>query len=513
MPAWVLIGRRTGKKWGYILAIVLYALPVLSWLFAKPGISHWGLDIRSALTGFGVGGILLMSISMLPDIMEHDFNLTGLRREGVFSSFYAIVEKVGFAIGPGIGGVYLAQAGYLATMKGHLVQQPPDAIRALYWSNSVIPAALMLISITLISGYNIDERTEGAGMTRSWTALAAFAAAALVTQAGAALAGRAGDRAAALRPRCALASSPDYSLPSSWAALPQKADAADEQSPSDPLKEAQATAPADVFYIHPTTLRSKAHWNQRTDDAATDAWTDASVIARQASAWNACCKVYAPRYRQAGPVAYYASKSDGPKAYELGYQDVKRAFEYYLAHYNHGRPFIIAGHSQGALDTYHLIVDLIDGKPLQRQLVAAYAVGVGASLGDFGRTYKSVQPCRKPADLHCIASWNTFTRSGDTAAYIVSSEARYTAKYGDEGKALLCTNPLTFDLDRPDAPASANLGSLPGKPGEPLPPLILGVVGGTCVDGVLRGRSAGRALHADRPAQGRPALPRHRPLL
>src|SRR3546814_15517433 len=84
-------------------------------------------------------------------------------------------------------------------------------------------------------------------------------------------------------------------------------------------------------------------------DAATRRWTDLSVTARQASLFDACCRRFMPRYRQASSRAFAERLGDGAKAYALAYGDVLRAFRSYVAHDNHGRPFIIAGHSQGAL--------------------------------------------------------------------------------------------------------------------------------------------------------------------
>lgn len=66
---------------------------------------------------------------------------------------------------------------------------------------------------------------------------------------------------------------PDYSQPASWAALPDRADAADVVPENDPFGDRQASAAVDVFYIHPTTYRETAYWNQPIDDANTNAWT------------------------------------------------------------------------------------------------------------------------------------------------------------------------------------------------------------------------------------------------
>ena len=45
---------------------------------------------------------------------------------------------------------------------------------------------------------------------------------------------------------------------------------------------------------------------------------------------------------------HWAALPGREDALELAYTDIEAAFEHYLAEYNNGRPFIIAGHSQGA---------------------------------------------------------------------------------------------------------------------------------------------------------------------
>jgi GPH family glycoside/pentoside/hexuronide:cation symporter len=83
---------------------------------------------------------------------------TGLRREGIFSSFYTIVEKLSYALGAGVVGVLLAAAGYIPTLKGAIVHQPSSAISALYGGASLIPAALVASSFVLMLFYGLDEK-------------------------------------------------------------------------------------------------------------------------------------------------------------------------------------------------------------------------------------------------------------------------------------------------------------------------------------------------------------------
>ena len=279
---------------------------------------------------------------------------------------------------------------------------------------------------------------------------------------------------------------PDYAQESSWAALPDKVDFADRVPADNALPDAQARADVDVFYIQPTTLRPGERWSQDVSDAATNTWTDVSVTARQAAIFNACCRIYSPRYRQAalgGP----GSEDERVEALDLAYEDVRRAFAYYMAHYNKGRPFILVGHSQG---TYHLMLLLeqaIDQTERRGRLVAAYAIGIHIPVGTFGRALKNITICATPDQTGCVVSWNTFGPGGDAGPRNALAAQTYVQKFRTEkGKETLCVNPLTFDLAQPDAPKGANLGALPGLSVDaPLPAVKPGVTGATCREGGL----------------------------
>lgn len=90
---------------------------------------------------------------------------------------------------------------------------------------------------------------------------------------------------------------PDYAAPASWSALPDRADTAD-RAPMGALVSDQAQAKVDVFYVHPTSY-VRNRWNAPTDDASLNEATDKIATGIQASAFNGCCAVYAPR-SQAG---------------------------------------------------------------------------------------------------------------------------------------------------------------------------------------------------------------------
>jgi len=291
---------------------------------------------------------------------------------------------------------------------------------------------------------------------------------------------------------------PDYSDERYWAALPTRLDAADVVPENDLFGDRQESAPVDAFYIQPTTYRSAASWNQPLDDEVTNRWTDESVIARQAAVFNACCRVFAPRYRQAtaaGVVAPPAMRAMG--AYELAWHDVRAAFLYYMQHENNGRPFIIVGHSQGAAHVERWLKEFWPQSAYREKLVAAYAIGVSFSEKTLHEIGGGIPVCAKPTDTGCFLSWNAFDRAGDPSQYLAASNSRHEQRHGTSaGSMVACVNPLTFSLNEPSALPTANLGSLPArrgvglaealKSGVSLPKTESGRIGASCEDGILR---------------------------
>ncbi len=169
---------------------------------------------------------------------------------------------------------------------------------------------------------------------------------------------------------------PNYSQLTSWAAHPDKKDPAD-LVPKPLQGEALAvTQKVDVFFVHPTIFMGKVKgeylWNGALEDADLNAEVDKTTIKLQASLFNAAGQIYAPRYRQAHLRSFHEPDiEEGNKALALAYGDVKKAFLYYLENNNNGRPFILAGHSQGGRHLKQLMQELVDGQALQKQLVAA----------------------------------------------------------------------------------------------------------------------------------------------
>ena len=210
--------------------------------------------------------------------------------------------------------------------------------------------------------------------------------------------------------------SPDYASLDYWAAHPDKHDPSDS-IPAPLQNDLNAGQDVDVFFVHPTTFtddKDSTTSNASIDDPLLNAKTDNSSILRQASVFNGSCRIYAPRYRQAHIHMYFISDEAKKKAaFELAYTDVKNAFQYYLDHFNNGRPIVIASHSQGTTHTQRLLKDFFSGTNLRNRLVAAYLIGMPVPKN----AYPDIPVCQDSLQTGCFVSWRTFREGYEDKPY------------------------------------------------------------------------------------------------
>jgi hypothetical protein len=114
---------------------------------------------------------------------------------------------------------------------------------------------------------------------------------------------------------------PDYADAAAWAAWPGRASGADGIPPGLEHDALSDDSKADVFFIHPTTYLSGASANARYDEpGGTTTRIDSGVLRFQASAFNACCRIFAPHYRQAALAAFTRRDTVAAiAAYQLAY--------------------------------------------------------------------------------------------------------------------------------------------------------------------------------------------------
>lgn len=273
----------------------------------------------------------------------------------------------------------------------------------------------------------------------------------------------------------------DYSQVKNWLALPA------------------GSQPVDVFFVYPTTYTydSKSQppltstwspgWNQSLPQAYVDPVIKWQVESKTGVFTKAGTNVYIPYYQQSSGLdvlnavlwhntPQFANVAN--QALQVAYKDVSNAFDYYMTHYNKAangqpRPFILAGHSQGANMLLYLLENKFNDPALRKLLVAAYVIGWSVTSDDmssFPNSLALVGICRDKAQTGCIVTYNTQQTPGDWSLIPVSSRGKMELVR----KNSFSVNPLTWVATGPGAmeltatPAKTNLGavfykgSLPG---------------------------------------------------
>ena len=127
----------------------------------------------------------------------------------------------------------------------------------------------------------------------------------------------------------------------------------------------------------------------------------------------------------------------------IGYEDVRAAWHYYLAHDNGSRGVVLIGHSQGTSILTELIRSEIEGTPMQSRIVSALLLGgVGGILvprgRDVGGTFAHMPLCRAATQTGCIVAYSSFRVTAPPAANTLFGRS------ADSTLVAACTNPAAL---------------------------------------------------------------------
>jgi hypothetical protein len=241
----------------------------------------------------------------------------------------------------------------------------------------------------------------------------------------------------------------DYTDPANWLCRPGRADpcsTADETatvvnangSESVEKWSANPTAPVDCFYVYPTVSREPTPNSDMIPGAG-----EKTVVLHQVARLAARCRIFAPMYRQITLAALRAFMAGNPIGGDraLAYNDVRDAWNEYLAHDNHGRGVVLIGHSQGSGVLIQLVKNEIDGKPIQKQIVSVILGGTGLQVPvgkDVGGDFKHVPLCRSTAQTGCVIAFASFRANAppDPGSHFVESHG--------PGLTTACANPAAL---------------------------------------------------------------------
>jgi pimeloyl-ACP methyl ester carboxylesterase len=206
----------------------------------------------------------------------------------------------------------------------------------------------------------------------------------------------------------------------------------------------------DVFYVYPTLFadkkRPRMNW---CDNPKLRAKTVAFAKA-QTGIFGARARVFAPFVRQLDYTRCLSELGSGrdwriSRWLDPGFHDTWAAFQYYLEHLNRGRPYILIGHSQGAMDIYSMMLRTRE-VAVERGFVAAYLIGLPRlTANDIAADLapRDIRPATGETDLGVVIVWNTQAPSVDNPFFT--------------GNKTYCINPLNWRTDATPAEKAENV--------------------------------------------------------
>jgi len=225
----------------------------------------------------------------------------------------------------------------------------------------------------------------------------------------------------------------DYSKASNWLNIPA------------------VTKAVDLVYFYPTCYSPSpsSGLDLGSIDNAGMRSGAAAVFAQQATAFEEDCNIFAPFYRQlSGSYALTLSDEDNASLFQYAAsKDASEALDYFFEHFNQGRPFILAGHSQGSETLLYLLTGYFKEHPeYYSRMIAAYVIGYSVTT-DVLSTNPHLNFATGASDTGVIVSWNTEgpANSGQHNAVLLPNA--------------VSINPLNWKLDATKADVSENLGS------------------------------------------------------
>jgi hypothetical protein len=201
------------------------------------------------------------------------------------------------------------------------------------------------------------------------------------------------------------------------------------------IHPARVKKPAiDCFYVYPTVSDQGTPLANLHIDPE-----ERSVALYQAARYSQYCRVFAPMYRQVTLAGLFSGKLTSKQA-AIPLSDVRAAFATYMRKDNHGRGFVLIGHSQGSFVLEQLISKDIDRTPaVRKRLVSALLFGGNVLVKrgkTVGGTFQHVPACRSATQLGCVIAFSTFDQ--------VPPANSLFGRTNVPGEQVLCTNPAAL---------------------------------------------------------------------
>ena len=193
----------------------------------------------------------------------------------------------------------------------------------------------------------------------------------------------------------------------------------------------------DIFYVVPTCIwdytdsLGQIQHNMDIFNTKQRQMVDPSIRLAK-NVLSDSCNFFSPYYRQISMDSWLSLDTALiEKRFQLAYKDVVAAFRYYWNNYNQGRPFILAGHSQGAKAVIELLKHEITPE-IYQHLVASYAIGYTITQEELDG-YPYLRMAKDSTDVGVIIGFNSVTKPEAISPLFKNN--------------IVCINPLNWKTD------------------------------------------------------------------
>ena len=224
----------------------------------------------------------------------------------------------------------------------------------------------------------------------------------------------------------------DYSKQENWLALPE-----------DPDKS------VDLIFLYPSSCQDKKAGVICDIDNKSMRRMGKQNFSHQATAFEPVANMFAPYWRQV----------NGMKLTDMSFEEVDKAewaeprtdvyaaLDHYFENLNQGRPFFLAGHSQGSRLCYMVLSEYMKEHPdYYERMIAAYCLGDSLTK-QYLEDNPHVKAAERADDLGVVVSWNTEGIANIGRDSLVVSPGA------------ISINPLNWHTDDTPASAKLNLGT------------------------------------------------------
>lgn len=143
---WVKASEKFSKHKVYAVSCV-YMTCALSLALFVPANVFWSTLVMCILAGLGMSAIQILPYASLPDVVEIDEYVNGVRREGAFYGITQFMYKIASGVSIALVSLILEAFGYIESTDNTVVAQPEQALVAIRVVLAVIPSVIFLVSI------------------------------------------------------------------------------------------------------------------------------------------------------------------------------------------------------------------------------------------------------------------------------------------------------------------------------------------------------------------------------